>query len=290
MSNPYTSTAISGYNTNPPSNDASEVASNQLDWDVQHKAKLGDPLKTAIESINTNIAAAFGNRFGTTFDLKTENYSIVTPGDQGKLFSVTGTSTITLPAVADAGDGFPVGIFNTGSGVVSVDGNASELINGSPSISLAPGLGLIITCDGSEWAGLIYNLDFSGLTAIEGNALAATDGFIVDDSGIPKRMAYTDAGIRQQVVTDTSDTLATADMNTYTRYDNASPIAVTLDAGVGKQGNFLIIKQGGAGQVTVSGTATLESSIGNKTRTEDSVIVLFNEGSDVWAVYGDMGP
>ena len=289
MSNPFTSVSVSGYNASPPADDASQVSGNQLTWDF-HKTKIGDPLKTAIESINTNAVNAFANRLGTTFELKTSNYSIAAPGDQGKFFSVTGTSTMTLPEAADAGDGFPVGIFNTGSATVTVDGNASELINGSPSITLAPGLGVIITCDGSEWFGLVYNLDFSGLTAIEGNALAATDGFLVDDAGVPKRMEYTDSGLPVQTVTDTSDTLATADMNTLIEYTNASAVAVTLDTGVGKKGNIVVIQQDGAGQVTVSGTATLKSSIGNKTRTQNSVIVLVNKGSDVWALYGDMGP
>ena len=101
-------------------------------------------------------------------------------------------------------------------------------------------------------------------------------------------MKYTDSGIRVQTVADTSDTLATADMNTLIEYTNASAVAVTLDTGVGKKGNVVIIQQDGAGQVTVSGTATLKSAVGNKTRVQDSVIVLINKGSDIWALYGDM--
>ena len=286
MGNPFTSVAIVNFNASPPANDASEVAGNQLGWD-KHKEKLADPLKTAIESINTNTSNAFGKRFGTTFELKTGAYSIAAPGDQGKFFSVTGTTTITLPAVADAGDGFPVAIINTGSAVVTVDGNASELINGSTSISLAPGLGVLVTCDGSEWVGLIYNLDLPNLTAIQADGLAATDGFLVDDAGIPKRMEYTDSGIRVQTVADTSDTLATADMNTFIEYTNASAVTVTLDTGVGKVGNIILIKQTGAGQVTVSGTATIESAVGNKTRTTDSVIALVCIATDTWALFGD---
>lgn len=287
MSNPYDSVSVQNYNPSPPSDDASQVAGNQVQWS-KHKTKLSDPLKDAIESINTNVANAFGKRLGTTFETKTTDYSIVAPGDQGKFFSVTGTTTITLPAAADAGDGFPVAIVNTGAATVTVEGNASELINGSPSISLGAGLALVITSDGSEWTGFISSLDISGLTAIQADGLAATDGFLVDDAGTPKRMAYTDSGIRVQTVSGASDTLATADMNTLIEYTNASAIAVTLNTGVGKKGNIVIIQQDGAGQVTVSGTATLKSSVGNKTRIQDSVIVLINKGSDVWALYGDM--
>ena len=288
MSNPYDSVSISNaYNASPPSDDASEVSGNQVQWS-KHKTKLSDPLKAAIESINTNVAVAHGRHLGQTFETKTTDYSVAAPGDRGKVFLVTGTTTITLPAAADAGDGFPVVIFNSGSETVTVEGNASELINGSPSVSLPPGFGLLITCDSSAWGGLVYNLDFSGLTAIQADGLAATDGFLVDDAGTPKRMKYTDSGIRVQTVADTSDTLATADMNTLIEYTNASAVAVTLDTGVGKKGNVVIIQQDGAGQVTVSGTATLKSAVGNKTRVQDSVIVLINKGSDIWALYGDM--
>ena len=58
-SNPYTSVAIAGYNASPPSDDGAKVATNQLEWD-KHKTKLGDPLKTLAEAINTNVVSAFG--------------------------------------------------------------------------------------------------------------------------------------------------------------------------------------------------------------------------------------
>ena len=155
MSNPFTSVVVSSdYNAAPPSDDASQVSSNQLGWD-KHLEKIGDPLKTAIESINTNAVNAFAKRLGTTFELKTADYSIATPGDQGKFFSVTGTTTITMPAVADAGDGFPVIIKNDGSAIVTVEGNASELIDGDTSISLAANEWALLTPDGSTWTAAI---------------------------------------------------------------------------------------------------------------------------------------
>lgn len=160
MANPFTSVTVSGYNTSPPSDDGSAVATNQLQWS-KHKTKIGDPLKTAIESINTNALAAFGKRIGTTFEAKSSAYPIV-PGDQGKVFSVTGTTTITLPAVADVDDGFPVIIINKGVGTVTVDGNASELIDGDTSLTLAAEEWAILTTDGSTWTAGVSRV-FSGV-------------------------------------------------------------------------------------------------------------------------------
>ena len=65
MSSPYTPVSVAGYNASPPPDDGSEIASNQLSWS-KHKTKIGDPLKTALEAINTNVSDAFTNVFGET--------------------------------------------------------------------------------------------------------------------------------------------------------------------------------------------------------------------------------
>lgn len=57
--NPYSSQAIAGYNASPPPDDGSFVAANQLEW-AKHKTKLGDPIKTLAEAINSEALAAFG--------------------------------------------------------------------------------------------------------------------------------------------------------------------------------------------------------------------------------------
>lgn len=61
--NPYTTVSISGYNANPPADDGSQVASNEIEW-AKHKEKLADPVKTAVESINTNVNDAFNSVAG----------------------------------------------------------------------------------------------------------------------------------------------------------------------------------------------------------------------------------
>jgi len=57
--NPYTSVSIAGYNASPPSDAGEKTSSNQLEW-AKHKEKLGDPLKTLAEAVNTNVLSAFG--------------------------------------------------------------------------------------------------------------------------------------------------------------------------------------------------------------------------------------
>lgn len=131
--------------------------------------------------------------------------------------------------------------------------------------------------------------DFSGLTSLDSSDFAVGDISLVwdADAGATRGVQYADGGVIVNTVTGTTDTLTTLDMNTFIEYTNASSVAVTIDTGTGNKGNVVIIQQAGAGQVTVSGTATFESAIGEKTRVESSVITLLNKGSDVWAVYGD---
>jgi hypothetical protein len=101
-------------------------------------------------------------------------------------------------------------------------------------------------------------------------------------------MPYDNAGIKVSTVSGTTDTLAAGDMNTFIEYTNASAVTVTLNTGVGAIGNIVLIKQTGAGQVTISGTATIESAGSlTSTRAQDSVICLVCIASNVWALYGD---
>ena len=63
--NPYTTTTISGYNASPPPDDGSRVSANKVEW-AKHKTKIGDPIKTGVESVDSNANAAFAALVMTT--------------------------------------------------------------------------------------------------------------------------------------------------------------------------------------------------------------------------------
>lgn len=58
MGNRYTSKSIIAYDTVAPDDDGSQNASNLITW-AKHKTKLGDPIKTLAEDINTALVNAF---------------------------------------------------------------------------------------------------------------------------------------------------------------------------------------------------------------------------------------
>ena len=97
MGNKYTTVAIAGYNSAPPSDDGATTDANKIKWSTG-KTKLTDPLLTAIQSIDTQLVS--------TFDLaavaKTANYT-TTVSDHLKLIEAN-TAAIVISLI-DAGGG-----------------------------------------------------------------------------------------------------------------------------------------------------------------------------------------
>lgn len=82
---------------------------------------------------------------------KTAAYTVVT-ADRGKLIeATTGTWTLTLTAAATLGDGFAFAIRNSGTGVITIDPNSAEQIDGASTIPLAAGESCLVVCDGTAW-------------------------------------------------------------------------------------------------------------------------------------------
>ena len=137
----------------------------------------------------------------------------------------------------------------------------------------------------------LSEVDFSGLPAIEGNALDPNnDGFLVDDNGVTKRMSFQGSGFVVGDIAGTTETLTNASLNKIRRYTNASGCTVTINAGVGVVGNWLTLIQYAAGQVTTAGTSTRVGANGTNTSgTQYSGITLLCVATDTWVVLGDAG-
>jgi len=91
----YTEVAVSGYNATPPPDDGSTGSDNQVTW-AAIKTKLGDPLNTAIASINTNASSEFSSQ-GSRLDTL-EGYSVTST-----LYAPTGTVMLFRQTSAPTG-------------------------------------------------------------------------------------------------------------------------------------------------------------------------------------------
>lgn len=93
--------------------------------------------------------------------------TILSHGDHGKVIKATSTFSQTFTAAATLGDGWWCAIRNDGTGVITLDPNGSETINGSTTIALNPGEALTVFCDGSNFKA------YGTLHSVLRNSLAA---------------------------------------------------------------------------------------------------------------------
>lgn len=155
--NTYTDAAKGTANSNP----LTLNADGRLDQDVYIDQSMkfvlatsaaGDPPTGSVWTIDNALA---NEQLWTTVS-KTAHYTVL-EADRDKLILVDATDalvTITLLAAATAGDGFQVAVKKTDSSAnpVVIDGNSSETIDGSATLSLSNQNEVaVLTCDGSNW-------------------------------------------------------------------------------------------------------------------------------------------
>jgi hypothetical protein len=75
--------------------------------------------------------------------------TILGVADHGKTIIATGTWTQTLDAAATLGDGWSVNYRNDGTGVITLDPNGAETIDGGTTLDLPPGASCTIVCNGT---------------------------------------------------------------------------------------------------------------------------------------------
>lgn len=190
MGTKYTSVTVSGYNSAPPADDGSTAASNQVKWSTQ-KSKLSDPLKTAVEAINSGVVTAldFSSRSITTSDSAIASDHMKTIEIASTVSSVV---TVTLSDAATMASGYCVELCNrSGFTALVTRATASDVIdNTATAVNLLPlsvvGYKVNASTNGylTRYRGTVSNVSggssssgggFMGLTASVGsNALTVT--------------------------------------------------------------------------------------------------------------------
>lgn len=95
--------------------------------------------------------ASTGGSATLTISNKTGAYTVVA-GDNGTIINCTsGTFTVSLTAAATLGSGFNCWVWNTGTGVITIDPSGAEQIDGLTTIVLRPFEGTQIVCNGTGW-------------------------------------------------------------------------------------------------------------------------------------------
>ena len=244
MADPYDPPTLTGYNATPPADDGTEVDANKVTW-AKIKEKLTDPLKTFVESMNTKVNAAFDTVsslfFSTT--VKAVDYTVLTT-DGGELFlwDTTTARTATLPAAASAGNGFRVSFKKTTSdtNTLTIDGNASETIDGATTITLAAQYETVsIVCDGSNWHTGVFDGPRYAVGQLTRDLTAASGN-----------VAYTGVGFRPKAIIIIGAQLSAASRLSWGMADASSEFSIIFPGSTTPTGDSLVaeIDGGGAGQ------------------------------------------
>ncbi len=190
MGQKYTTQSTSGYASNSPPDDGSQVAANLITW-TGVRTKLTDVLKTFGEAINTALVSALDL---SARAISTPDTAVAT--DHWKTLQVTGTTTITLSSAASMGAGYEVGVFNAGVGVVTVTpGAAADTINGvSASVTVSiKGTKIFRTNQALTGYNVVGGYDpqvINATTSVSGASLVATGtgGLTIGDIGGANRL------------------------------------------------------------------------------------------------------
>lgn len=168
----YTTASGDTENSNPVELDASGIANVWL-GDGGYKFKLTDADGNIIFTVD-DIGGSSDTAFGGQVNELDSNTSI-TNVYKNSVNLCDGTFTISLLAASEAGEGFYISVKNIGSGVITIDPDAGELIDGQSTKTLGPGESFLIICDGSEWWTLFSPLvpDFTQVEYISGLIEAA---------------------------------------------------------------------------------------------------------------------
>ena len=117
---------------------------------------------TNIKTINGNsllgsgdLAISAGSGGATLPRVARTSNTALTASDNSKIFSCTGTWTQTFSAAATLGSGWFCYLQNNGTGDITLDPNASELIDGLTSYIMYPGEVRLVQCDGTAFTSIV---------------------------------------------------------------------------------------------------------------------------------------
>jgi hypothetical protein len=246
---------------------------------------------------------------------KTAAYTVVA-SDAGKVINCTsGSFTISLTSAGTLGTGFSVIIWNsstTSSDTITIDPNASELIDNAATFTLPYKDSVQIVCDGTKWiinnkrAGTtVPNLVGGNVGMIPYQSAVSTTSFIpvgpvgyvlsANGSSTPTWQSLTVAQATLSFNTQTASyTLVLADAGKLieTNVASANTVTIPLNSSVAFPiGTEIIIVQYGTGQTTIAAAAgvTIRSVTSRlKLTNQYSSASLIKRGTDEWYLIGDL--
>lgn len=248
MGSKYQSQAQSGYNANPPPDDGSTGSNNLISW-ANTKTKIGDPLLTLAQNINSALVNALDFSSRTTGVNDTASAT-----DHMKSIECTATLTETLPTASVVGAGFTINVKNTSA-------------NGTVTVALQTGTDTLDgTVGGTTTISAGSSITFKVNSA--GNGYFSVSDYV--SGGV-----FRASGVQQYTGTTA---LTSADFGRIAYYNSASAGNLTLPSPTGNSGKFIAISNIiGVGIATILRNAAENIYVKNTTATS----FLLNPGDSI---------
>jgi hypothetical protein len=194
----YTDADETAQNTNPIILDSAGRANIWLD-EGAYKFVITDSNDVVIRTVDDfagNSAGAIVSYYVSA------NLNLTGIYDNANIYA-SSTFTINLLPAATAGDGFQFRVLNTSTGVITIDPNSSETINGASTIAIPANCWALVYCDGTNWRAF----DVKGMALQDPGAVAITGGTVsgVDIASFSATTidALTSAGIEFRTASET---------------------------------------------------------------------------------------
>lgn len=135
---------------------------------IPSKSSFTDPattegeFKTAVETLHDYLTGMLGSAgtqsaalsalgsLGGVVSTRSANYT-VTASDRGAAIACSGTFTLALTSAATLGPGFLFAVINSGTGIITVDPDGVETLDGRPSLQIQPNSSAVLISTGSAW-------------------------------------------------------------------------------------------------------------------------------------------
>jgi len=163
-------------NTNPVIMDASGQANVWL-GDGGYKFVLTDADDNVIFTVD-NIGGTSDSAFGGNVNAISSN-TIINNTYANSVNICTNSPTLSLLSAVSGGEGFYFTVKNQGSGIVTIDPDGGETIDGAATLAIPAGLSAIIITNGITWYSLfLATVSLSGNNTFTGNnTFSGTNGF-----------------------------------------------------------------------------------------------------------------